>query len=204
MSFILNRYIHIKDPLQYTELITRRSVPATICVIWALSALISLLPISLNMHAAEEEEGVEPEQPSSSCVLDFNPSYSIGSSFISFFIPCFIMLFIYFHVYSFARYHMNCIREQNRPLLRLRRLSQDARHHEHVRQGGGGGGGGGGHRGQVTVDEETAELAAAATTAETSFHHNSSSGRITRHHSQRHGSSRQVQSVQYSMIMCVV
>ena len=32
------------------------------------------------------------------------------------------MLFIYFHVYNFARYHMQCIKEQNKPLLRLRRL----------------------------------------------------------------------------------
>ena len=60
-------------------------------------------------------------------MLDFNPSYSIGSSFISFFIPCFIMLFIYFHVYRFARYHMESIRKQSRPLLRLRRMSEENR-----------------------------------------------------------------------------
>ncbi len=53
----LPRYVHIKDPLQYTELITRRSVPATIAGIWVTSALISLLPISLNMHAASPEDG---------------------------------------------------------------------------------------------------------------------------------------------------
>ncbi len=55
-------YVHIKDPLQYTELITRRSVPLTIAGIWATSALISLLPISLNMHAASTEEE-EEERP---------------------------------------------------------------------------------------------------------------------------------------------
>ena len=57
------------------------------------------------------------------CELNFNPSYSIISSFISFFVPCFIMLLIYYHVYNFARYHMECIKEQNRPLLRLQCIS---------------------------------------------------------------------------------
>ncbi len=55
-------YVHIKDPLQYTELITRRSVPLTIAGIWATSALISLLPISLNMHAASTEEEERPAE----------------------------------------------------------------------------------------------------------------------------------------------
>ena len=53
------RYIHIKDPLQYTELITRRSVPITIGVIWVTSALISFLPISLDLHSAAKDEEVE-------------------------------------------------------------------------------------------------------------------------------------------------
>ena len=45
------RYIHIKDPLQYTEWLTRKSVPISILVIWVTSALISFLPISLGLHA---------------------------------------------------------------------------------------------------------------------------------------------------------
>lgn len=49
------RYIHIKDPLQYTEWLTRKSVPLSIVVIWMTSALISFLPISLGLHSPEGE-----------------------------------------------------------------------------------------------------------------------------------------------------
>ena len=52
------------------------------------------------------------------CALDFSPTYSVISSLISFFIPCVIMVGIYFHVYSFARYHRYRIKEHNKPLLR--------------------------------------------------------------------------------------
>ena len=136
----LDRYVHIKDPLQYTELITRKSVPVAIAIIWVVSALISFLPISLNLHcecaeivvflsggavltgltraAASPSNSSDGNATSTTCLLDFNPSYSIASSFVSFFFPCFIMLFIYFHVYNFARYHMECIKEQSKPLLR--------------------------------------------------------------------------------------
>ena len=55
----LDRYIHIKDPLQYTEWITRKSVPLTIAVIWITSAFISFLPISLDLHRVF---GVEVER----------------------------------------------------------------------------------------------------------------------------------------------
>ena len=57
------------------------------------------------------------------CALDFSPTYSVISSLISFFIPCVIMVAIYFHVYSFARYHRFRIKEHNKPLLRLRKMS---------------------------------------------------------------------------------
>ena len=57
------------------------------------------------------------------CALDFSPTYSVISSLISFFIPCVIMVAIYFHVYSFARYHRYRIKEHNKPLLRLRKMS---------------------------------------------------------------------------------
>ena len=63
----LDRYIKIKDPLQYTEWITRRweghisreqmlhllsfrSVPLILAGVWITSALISFFPITMNLH----------------------------------------------------------------------------------------------------------------------------------------------------------
>ena len=154
----LDRYVHIKDPLQYTEWITRRTVPISIAVIWILSALMSFLPISLNLHMAS---GSVPENDS--CTVDFNPSYSIISSVISFFVPCFIMLFIYFHVYSFARYHMECIKEQSKPLLRLRKISQNAAN---------GGNGGAAANGQSNDESQDGIIAE----NDLQHHHNVSNG----------------------------
>lgn len=50
LAISLDRYVHIKDPLQYTEWITRKSVPLTISATWIVSAAISFLPISLDLH----------------------------------------------------------------------------------------------------------------------------------------------------------
>ena len=52
LAISFDRYVHIKDPLQYTEWITRRTVPLAIAATWIISALISFLPISLDLHVA--------------------------------------------------------------------------------------------------------------------------------------------------------
>ena len=108
-------------------------------MIWLTSALISFLPISLDWHSAGGgggggvgggnggqtafNESAAAVATKHVCALDFSPTYSVISSLISFFIPCVIMVGIYFHVYSFARYHMYRIKEHNKPLLRLRKMS---------------------------------------------------------------------------------
>lgn len=48
----LDRYIRIKDALQYTQWITRRSVPLLVATVWITSALISFLPIMLDLHSS--------------------------------------------------------------------------------------------------------------------------------------------------------
>ena len=45
------------------------------------------------------------QKSSSVCVLEFSPTYSAISSFVSFFLPSAVMLTIYFHLYSIARRH---------------------------------------------------------------------------------------------------
>ena len=65
MKHIFYRYVHIKDPLQYTEWITRKSVPVAIGATWIVSGLISFLPISLDLHVAPDTT-----QPSPSTTLE--------------------------------------------------------------------------------------------------------------------------------------
>ena len=44
------------------------------------------------------------------CQVDFSPIYSITSSFVSFFLPCIIMLIIYFHLFAIAKRHLHEMR----------------------------------------------------------------------------------------------
>ena len=50
----LDRYIRIRDPLQYTQWITRRTVPLLVAAAWSTSALISFLPIMTDLHTAHQ------------------------------------------------------------------------------------------------------------------------------------------------------
>ena len=59
------------------------------------------------------------------CFLEFSPVYSTTSSFVSFFLPSFVMLIIYFHLYSIARRHSNSMKASVNPASKyLRRLSR--------------------------------------------------------------------------------
>jgi len=169
MAISFDRYVHIKDPLQYTEWITRKSVPVAIGATWIVSGLISFLPISLDLHVAPETtppsqsttlepgqylqirkrenatesngsysfydyEISQPDQLAFSdsksdgggggavppvCQLDFGPVYSFCSSIVSFFLPCVVMLIIYFHLFAIARRHAKSINANNTPSTTL-------------------------------------------------------------------------------------
>ena len=76
------------------------------------------------------------------CQVDFSPIYSITSSIVSFFLPCIIMVVIYFHLFAIAKRHLHEMRwakmsfisiwfqfsitsrAHSRPLIRLRLLNE--------------------------------------------------------------------------------
>ena len=65
----------------------------------------NLLAIILNVllfSFLQDMESLEAPQ----CQLDFSPIYSITSSIVSFFLPCIIMLIIYFHLFAIAKHHL--------------------------------------------------------------------------------------------------
>ncbi|XP_062559624.1 dopamine receptor 1 [Armigeres subalbatus] len=115
----LDRYIHIKDPLRYGRWVTRRVAIGTIVVIWLLAALVSFVPISLDLHRDKRDEtdtslvinGVKYE----TCALDLTPTYAVVSSCISFYVPCIVMIGIYCRLYCYAQKHVKSIRAVTRP-----------------------------------------------------------------------------------------
>ncbi|XP_076033534.1 dopamine receptor 1-like isoform X2 [Oratosquilla oratoria] len=110
----LDRYIHIKDPLRYSRWMTKRIVTSSIAAIWVLSALVSFLPISLDLHRPKTLMEVSEEEKQ--CALELTPTYAIVSSCISFYLPCCVMLAIYSRLYHYAKKHVESIKAQVRPV----------------------------------------------------------------------------------------
>ncbi len=61
----------------------------------------SLISTSSSASEVAASGSDEPQ-----CQLDFSPMYSITSSIVSFFLPCAIMLIIYFHLFAIAKRHL--------------------------------------------------------------------------------------------------
>ncbi|XP_035713372.1 dopamine receptor 1 [Folsomia candida] len=111
----LDRYVHIKDPLRYGRWVNKRSILGVIAVVWILAALISFVPISLDLHRADELEMPKDPLALPTCALDLSPTYAVVSSCVSFYLPCFIMVGIYCRLYLYARKHVKNIKAVTRP-----------------------------------------------------------------------------------------
>uniref|UniRef100_A0A182MPG4 G-protein coupled receptors family 1 profile domain-containing protein n=1 Tax=Anopheles culicifacies TaxID=139723 RepID=A0A182MPG4_9DIPT len=103
----------------YGRWVTRRVAIGTIAVIWLLAALVSFVPISLDLHRDKRDKtdtslkinGIKYE----TCALDLTPTYAVVSSCISFYVPCIVMIGIYCRLYCYAQKHVKSIRAVTRP-----------------------------------------------------------------------------------------
>lgn len=95
-AIALDRFVHIKDPMRYSQWMNKRIACGCVSVIWLLSCLVSFLPISLGWHRpsplsghpppsddlplADSVQLLEPSLPQ--CALDLTPTYAVISSTI--------------------------------------------------------------------------------------------------------------------------
>uniref|UniRef100_A0A8C3TB30 D(1B) dopamine receptor n=1 Tax=Chelydra serpentina TaxID=8475 RepID=A0A8C3TB30_CHESE len=98
----MDRYWAISSPFRYERKMTQRVALVMISVAWALSVLISFIPVH-----------------TSSCDSSLNRTYAISSSLISFYIPVAIMLVTYTRIYRIAQ-------------VQIRRISSLERAAEHA------------------------------------------------------------------------
>ncbi|XP_037079131.1 dopamine receptor 1-like [Pollicipes pollicipes] len=113
----LDRYIHIKDPLRYGRLVTKRVVSLSIGVIWTMAVLVSFVPISLDLHRPPPPRPPPvDERGLPQCALDLSPLYAVVSSSISFYMPCMVMLAIYSKLYLYAKRHVESIKALSKPV----------------------------------------------------------------------------------------
>uniref|UniRef100_A0A663LNI4 D(1B) dopamine receptor n=1 Tax=Athene cunicularia TaxID=194338 RepID=A0A663LNI4_ATHCN len=107
----VDRYWAISSPFRYERKMTQRLALVMIGVAWALSVLISFIPVQLNWHKGGDVVA--------SCDSSLNRTYAISSSLISFYIPVAIMIVTYTRIYRIAQ-------------VQIRRISSLERAAEHA------------------------------------------------------------------------
>nr|XP_033806293.1 beta-3 adrenergic receptor isoform X2 [Geotrypetes seraphini] len=106
----VDRYIAITSSLKYEMLVTKTRARLVICLVWAISALISFLPIMNRWwRDTANEEAMRCYDDPTCCEFVTNMSYAIISSTISFYIPLVIMIFVYAKVFIVATRQLNLI-----------------------------------------------------------------------------------------------
>ncbi|NWW02385.1 DRD1C protein, partial [Oreocharis arfaki] len=100
----LDRYWAIASPFLYERRMTRRLACAMIAMAWALSILISFIPVQLHWHKAKDSRDLGSWLPGTPrCDVRLNLPYAITSSLISFYIPVAIMITTYTRIYRIAQ-----------------------------------------------------------------------------------------------------
>ncbi|XP_055447733.1 beta-1 adrenergic receptor [Psammomys obesus] len=99
----LDRYLAITSPFRYQSLLTRARARALVCTVWAISALVSFLPILMHWWRAENDEARRCYNDPKCCDFVTNRAYAIASSVVSFYVPLCIMAFVYLRVFREAQ-----------------------------------------------------------------------------------------------------
>lgn len=126
----VDRYIAITRPLRYKVLLNKCRARIIVCVVWLVSALISFVPImNENWHDSADPEAKACYENTKCCDFITNMQFAITSSVVSFYIPLFIMIFVYARVFLIAtrqvqlidknrlRFQNECIGYQVQPSL---------------------------------------------------------------------------------------
>ncbi|KZS04639.1 putative Sphingosine 1-phosphate receptor 1 [Daphnia magna] len=94
VAISIDRYIAVTQPLKYARHKNHKRVWLTIGLVWAISAAIGL-PITLGLNNTER-------RISTDCAF-YNEDFVIYSSLSSFYIPCIIMVFLYYQIFKGIR-----------------------------------------------------------------------------------------------------
>lgn len=105
----IDRYLAITSPFRYQSLMTKRRAKSIVCIVWAISAMVSFLPIMMHWWRDNSQEARECYDNPGCCDFVTNRAYAIASSIISFYIPLFVMIFVYIRVYREAKEQMKKI-----------------------------------------------------------------------------------------------
>ncbi|XP_063595467.1 octopamine receptor beta-2R-like [Penaeus indicus] len=111
----IDRYYAIVRPLEYPMVMTEARVAIMLCHVWLAPLVISFLPIFMGWYTTAQHLAERAADPSL-CVFQVNTTYAVVSSSISFWMPCSVMVYMYYRIYLEAA-------RQERMLHRHTRLS---------------------------------------------------------------------------------
>ncbi|MCL4157975.1 UNVERIFIED_CONTAM: hypothetical protein GTU68_066660 [Idotea baltica] len=98
----VDRYYAIVRPLEYPLTMTNQMLATMLAQAWIAPTLISFLPIFLGWYTTTEHLKLRALHPHI-CIFQVNAVYAILSSSVSFWIPCTVMIVMYFRIFQEAR-----------------------------------------------------------------------------------------------------
>ncbi|XP_054719158.1 dopamine D2-like receptor, partial [Uloborus diversus] len=90
VAISIDRYIAVTQPIKYSKHKNNKRVFLTIVIVWLVSAAIGS-PIVLGLNTS-------PERIPNLCVF-YNSDFIICSSLSSFYIPCIVMIYLYYKIF---------------------------------------------------------------------------------------------------------
>ncbi|XP_029462112.1 D(1B) dopamine receptor-like [Rhinatrema bivittatum] len=99
----VDRYWAISSPFRYERKMTQKVALVMIGAAWALSVLISFIPVQLNWHRSRDGRPGWSNHSAGDCDSSLNRTYAISSSLVSFYIPVAIMIVTYTRIYRIAQ-----------------------------------------------------------------------------------------------------
>ncbi|XP_044293540.1 beta-3 adrenergic receptor [Varanus komodoensis] len=109
-AIAVDRYLAITAPLQYEVLVTKARARGVVCLVWAVAAFISFLPIMNHWwRDGADAEALRCYQDPQCCDFVTNMPYAILSSIVSFYVPLLVMVFVYARVFAVATRQLHVI-----------------------------------------------------------------------------------------------
>ncbi|CAL8271170.1 unnamed protein product [Boreogadus saida] len=133
----LDRYLAITSPFRYQSMLTKCKARVVVLLVWVIAALISYLPIHMKWWVEDSDVARDCMNRSSCCDFNTNTGYAITSSIVSFYIPLFVMLFVYSRVFQEAKRQLRKIDQSMGRFQNVRNSDADASLEIHVGRGGG-------------------------------------------------------------------
>ncbi|ROT66429.1 putative octopamine receptor beta-3R-like isoform X2 [Penaeus vannamei] len=98
----VDRYYAIVRPLEYPLTITRRILAIMLAHCWLAPTLISFLPIFLGWYTTATHLQERDSEPFV-CAFVVNAIFALVSSAVSFWVPCTVMVVMYYRIFQEAR-----------------------------------------------------------------------------------------------------